>query len=245
MTETICVLGAAARLVGCTDWCKEPADALGGVTRLGGTKNPRLERAVSLAPDLVVVNGEENRAEDIAWLRARCPVLEHMPRNVIDAAAALRDLGVRLEALELAEPLLLQIEAGIARAEVEALAREPVRVFYAIWKKPWMSINADTYIHDVLQRAGAINVCAGFDNRYPVVEPAVVAADVEVVLLSSEPWDFGAADRDEILAAKLFGERARVVLCDGRDFCWHGARTAAGLGRAVDLLLPFRRRRRA
>jgi hypothetical protein len=31
------------------------------------------------------------------------------------------------------------------------------------------------------------------------------------------------------------------VLCDGRDFCWHGARTAEGLGRALDLLLPFRR----
>jgi ABC-type Fe3+-hydroxamate transport system substrate-binding protein len=241
MTETVCLLGAADRLVGCTDWCTEPAASLAGTARLGGTKNPKLERVAGLDPDLIVVNGEENRAEDIAWLRTRFPVLEHTPRSVPDAGRAVRDLAVQLDALELAEPLLLRIEASIARAEVEAVARAPVRVFYAIWKKPWMSINADTYIHDVLQRAGAANVCAGLANRYPEARPAMFAGEVDVVLLPSEPWEFGAADRDEVRRAKLFGARADAVLCDGRDFCWHGARTAEGLGRALDLLLPFRR----
>jgi hypothetical protein len=90
MTESVCRLGAADRLVGVTRYCVEPADELRAVARVGGTKNPKLEAIAALEPDLVLVNTEENRSEDVAWLRARMPVLEHCPRTVVEAAAALR-----------------------------------------------------------------------------------------------------------------------------------------------------------
>ena len=60
-------------------------------------------------------------------------------------------------------------------------------------------------------------------------------ARVELVLLASEPWAFDDEQRAEIAAAKVFGDAA-VVLCDGRDFCWHGVRMADGLGRAMAAL---------
>ncbi|NDZ87975.1 cobalamin-binding protein, partial [Streptomyces sp. SID10115] len=55
-------------LVGATDWCTHPAGL--DVTRVGGTKNPDVPRIAALAPDLVVANEEENRAPDLAALRA-------------------------------------------------------------------------------------------------------------------------------------------------------------------------------
>src|SRR4051812_35955556 len=54
-------------LVGATDWCTHPADL--DVTRVGGTKNPDVDTIVSLAPDVVVANEEENRAVDLDALR--------------------------------------------------------------------------------------------------------------------------------------------------------------------------------
>ena len=48
-----------------------------------------------------------------------------------------------------------------------------------------------------------------------------------------EPWEFDEAQRAEVAAARCFGD-AEVRLVDGRDFCWHGARMADGLGRALD-----------
>lgn len=241
MTESVCALGAADRLVGCTDYCEEPADALAAVPRVGGTKNPKRERIAALEPDLVIANGEENRSEDIEWLRQRFAVLEHLPRTVPDAAEALRELAAALGRRAGAVPLLLRIEAELLRADAARLEHGSARVCYLIWRKPWMSVNGDTYIHDVLTRAGGVNVCAGMAARYPTIEPATIAtAGVDVVLLASEPWAFTAADRAEIEARQWFGPRAAVICCDGRDFCWHGARSGPGLGRALDLLLRFR-----
>lgn len=244
MTESVCRLGAGQRLVGVTRYCEEPAAELRHLPRVGGTKNPKLEAIAALRPDLVLVNTEENHPEHIAWLRERMPVLEHCPRTVVQATQALRGLAEVLQAMEEARPNLLRIEAQIARAEAESLERAPVRVFYAVWMKPWMGANADTYIHDVLRLSGAVNVCAGLAERYPEVTPAAVRErGVEAVLLPSEPYPFGERDRERALAEGWFGEGVPVLLCDGRDFCWHGVRTADGLGNAMDLLLPLRRAR--
>jgi ABC-type Fe3+-hydroxamate transport system substrate-binding protein len=231
-TESVCVLGRADRLVGCTRWCTEPAAALRGVARIGGTKNPDREAIAALAPDLVLANGEENRAEDLAWLEQRFPVLVQTPGDVPEAVRDLRALAVRLGATAAAAPLLRQIEARIA-ALAAAPPPRPQRVYYAIWRRPWMSVGRTTFVHDVLTRIGFANVCADATARYPAVEPSqAVERGVECVLLASEPWAFDEAQRAEIAALRLFGG-ARLVLCDGRDFCWHGVRMADGLARAA------------
>ncbi|MFN6194070.1 MAG: helical backbone metal receptor, partial [Planctomycetota bacterium] len=95
-TETVCAFGARERLVGCTRYCTEPAAALRGVARIGGTKNPKRDAIAALRPDLVLANAEENRPDDLEWLAARAPVLVQTPRTVAEAAAALGELAARL-----------------------------------------------------------------------------------------------------------------------------------------------------
>ncbi|HEX6813720.1 MAG TPA: helical backbone metal receptor [Planctomycetota bacterium] len=232
-TESVCELGARSRLVACTRYCTEPAAPLASVPRVGGTKNPSREQVMLQQPDLVLCNAEENRPEDIEWLQSRVPVLVQTPRTVIEAAACLRALAERLDLLEAARPWLLRIEAQLAAAGVESLRRRPLRVFYAIWRKPWMSVNRDTYIHDVLRITGCANVCADEAVRYPEVTPEAIAAlGVDLVLLPSEPWEFDAEQLAELRSARTFAA-ARLELCDGRDYCWHGVRMADGLGRAL------------
>src|SRR5437764_7934344 len=78
LTESVAV-SAPGLLVGATDWCTHPADL--DVARVGGTKNPRAADVVTLRPDLVLANEEENRAEDISALRAAgLPVWVTAPR---------------------------------------------------------------------------------------------------------------------------------------------------------------------
>lgn len=230
-TESVCRFGAAARLVGCTRYCTEPSSDLASVARVGGTKNPSLDTVLSLRPDLVLGNAEENRPADLDWLQQRVPVLVQTPRSVPEALQCLRVLAQRLECEAAAAPLLQRIEA---RLGVRPLCSR--RVYYAIWRKPWMSVNHDTFVHDVLASCGAINVCSGEERRYPEVPPDVaVARAVEVVLLASEPWPFDAEAAERLRAARTFGP-ARIVCCDGRDFSWHGVHLAVGLARAAALL---------
>ncbi|ANB05455.1 ABC transporter substrate-binding protein [Streptomyces ambofaciens] len=67
LTEAVAVTLTGV-LAGATDWCTHPAGL--DVVRVGGTKNPKTDRILSLAPDLVIANEEENRPDDLAALRA-------------------------------------------------------------------------------------------------------------------------------------------------------------------------------
>ncbi len=241
LTETLCDLGVGCRLVGISRYCAEPADDLRFVPRVGGTKNPDREKIAALEPDLILLNGEENRQEDISWFKSRFPVHISMPCTVPEAADVVRDLGKALATEDEAEAVLLEIEALMTRSEVEGFGLGQVRVFYPIWKQPWIGVNKDTYVHDVLDRAGGINVCADREARYPVVaQQAIEDLKVDLVLLPSEPYVFTPAHRREFLTRQYFGKNVTVMLVDGKDFCWHGARSGRGLSQVTDLLRPFR-----
>src|SRR6266849_1180955 len=70
VTESLFDLNIGTRVVGVTDYCTRPADAVSKLPRLGGTKNPNIEAIVALHPDLVIMNQEENRQEDAEALQA-------------------------------------------------------------------------------------------------------------------------------------------------------------------------------
>ena len=40
---------------------------------------------------------------------------------------------------------------------------------YVIWRKPYMVVGNDTYIHSVLEKLGFINPFATKSDRYPIV----------------------------------------------------------------------------
>lgn len=165
------------------------------------------------------------------------PTLVQTPRDVPEAVVCLRQLADRL-AVEPGrlQPMLLCIEAQLTVAQVAATRREPPRVYYAIWRKPWMTVGHGTYVHDVLTRFGATPIAQVGEGRYPELTPEhAVARGTDLVLLASEPWEFDEEQRAEIERSRIFGD-AVVRLCDGRDFCWHGTRMAEGLARVAHAL---------
>ena len=234
-TETLCALGLADALVGITVYCREPAALLRDKTRIGGEKDPDLARIRALAPDLVVANVEENRAEDVATLRAwSIPVWVTYPRTVAEGIGLVRELGAvtgtARRAGEIAGELAELYEATRARAE----RRPPVSIFYAIWRDPYMTIGRDTYIHDMLSVCGGANVFADRPERYPTVTLDEIAARrPAVILLPDEPFRFRPKHVEEFADCA-----ARVQLVDGKPFSWHGPRIAEALRSIPSLLAP-------
>src|SRR3954470_17048891 len=95
LTEAIAATDAGL-LAGATDWCTHPAGL--DVARVGGTKWPDLDRVRALAPDLVIANAEENRAEDVAALRdVGIPVWVTAPATVDQALTSLDRLCAVLD----------------------------------------------------------------------------------------------------------------------------------------------------
>lgn len=242
VTELICDLGAADRLVGVTRFCTEPAAVVARLPRVGGTKTADCEAIAALRPDLVVMNSEENdRAHFTALETAGLPIFVSYPTTVAAAARGIERLGRALGAERIAQQLAQRIDAALAG--LRAAPPPPVRVFCPIWRKPWMSFNADTYCHDLLASAGGVNPCAGAAVRYPVVElEAVRAADPQVVLLPDEPYPFAERHLETLAALRdtsAWRDR-RVHLVDGKALSWYGRRTVAGLEEFHRLLHPRR-----
>lgn len=233
ITETLFALGAGAAVAGCTVYCTEPADGVATKTRIGGEKNPKLDLIREIGADLVIANVEENVREHIEVLRGwGIPVYVTYPRTVAEGIRLVRDLGAVVGATERGREMAAALEAaldGVRRARAGAPAR---RVFYPIWRRPWMTINADTYAHDMLAVCGGANVFGGSAARYPEVTlPEVARAGPEVILLPDEPYRFRRAhiaDFDPHPDIPAVRDR-RIHLVDGKLATWYGPRIAEAL----------------
>ena len=182
----------------------------------------------------MIANLEENRAIDVARLRARgMAVWVDYPRTVAEAIAQIRwlaDLGATAEARV---GVLAPIEQALADARRTRPA-EPIGGFIAVWKDPWMTLSRDTYAHDLLAQAGIANLFAEAAARYPRVSLEEVAArDPEIVLLPDEPYRFTADDARELSRGALAATRAAragaIHVIDGTLPFWHGPRIAPAL----------------
>ncbi len=248
ITELLCDLGLAGNLVGRTGFCVHPWETVRRVPKVGGTKDVKLDRVRELAPTHVVVNVDENRREDAEALAGLVPevIVTHplAPRDNLDLY---RQMGAAFDREAEAEALCEDFERAYERAR--AAAGEPRDVLYLIWRDPWMTVSADTYISRTLAAlswrtlpaADALDACPpcadkrGGGERYPEVDLADFVGEVDRVLLSSEPFHFKERHVAEV-AALVPG--AAVSLIDGEMTSWYGSRAIAGL----DYLADYTRR---
>ena len=240
LTETLCALGLAEALVGITVYCVEPREVVTGKTRIGGEKNPDLEKIRRLEPDLVIANIEENLREHVEALRAwSIPVWVTYPRTVADGIGLITELGAVTGTEARAGEIVGEIQPLYDRVRSAASRRPPVPVFYPIWRAPYMTINRDTYIHDMLSVCGGRNVFADRPERYPTVSlDEMAAARPAVILLPDEPFRFRRAHVADFAGyVEVPAVRdGRIHLVDGKPFSWHGPRIAEALRTVPSLI---------
>ena len=227
-TELLFDLGLQQSIKGVTKFCIHPADKVAGVTRIGGTKNFNFEKIASLKPDLIIGNKEENYQQGIEQLKQQYPVWMSDIENVDDALQMI----VQLSELTGASQEGIELQAKIRQSfiEMERTTRTKVagmRCAYLIWQNPYMTVGHDTFIDDVLSRAGYCNVFTEH-ARYPEISlQAMQKAKLDVLFLSSEPYPF----KNKHVA--YFSEQlpnTKVMLVDGEPFSWYGSRLAKTVG---------------
>lgn len=245
LTEALFALGLGDRVVGATDWCVHPADALARVPRVGGTKDPDLAAIAKLRPELVIANREENTRRTVTQLEAAgIPVWVTYPRTVAEGAALLREIALLGGRSVELDRVVGPVEQAVERALGERPS-EPVRVFCPIWKDPWMAVGADTYAHDLIELCGGRNVFGTLaTRRYPIVREAeIIAAAPEVILLPDEPYAFGAEHAVALRALPVPAATSGRIHCvDGTLLSWYGPRIRRAIELFRSLLSPGERR---
>ena len=160
VTETL--LAWDVTPIAVTRFCEHPE-----LPHVGGTKDPDIEQIATMAPDLVVVNDEENRREDFDALEAR----------------GLRVHVVRVESTPCArrawqmQALALLVERTYEPEPLPSPVSIQTRAFIPIWRRPWMTMNGDTYGSSVLAHLGVANV---FDSTRRALSEVTLGAVPEV-----------------------------------------------------------------
>ncbi|MFT5079739.1 MAG: iron complex transport system substrate-binding protein [Planctomycetota bacterium] len=248
LTELVFALGLEEQLVAVTKYCVHPVDGVAKIEKVAGTKDPDVERIIALAPDAVLLNEEENRIEDAEALQeAGIHLVNTFPKTPLETAPMVRHVGKALADLaegpdeaqgitERAEAIALDIESRCAQAIAAAATSAPVTFAYLIWRKPYMTVNGDTYPSAILEQAGGQNVFASHTERFPAFEiAALIEANPNQIYLCTEPFPFEQKHIDELAAATGFAPE-RFHIADGEYLSWHGSRTPAGVDYARALV---------
>ena len=243
LTELLFELGLGPCVVARTGFCIHPRNAVGVVPKVGGTKDVNLAKLRRLAPTHVIVNVDENRRETVEAIRAwdsaggasAAPqIIVTHPLAPQDSLALVSELlahfGTIAGVAERARHLTDALHAELERTRPDG--RPARQVLYLIWRAPWMTVARDTYIARMLARVNWRTLPARDGGpsgaaRYPTLrgdEPWL--AQVERVLLSSEPYAFGP---QHLAEARALCPNAQVRLVDGEMLSWYGARAVQGL----------------
>jgi ABC-type Fe3+-hydroxamate transport system substrate-binding protein len=205
-TQTLRAIGAAGSLVGRTDFDTEAwAESLPSV---GGGQGPNLEEIVALRPDLVVrFAGDQDprTVERLDELGVRHVAVR--PDHIADIYSMATMLGQATGHSAEADSLVEHIRGGLEDLAAAARGRSPVRVAYVLGGSPPWVAGPDTYIGELLNLVGGVNVFDDLDALYTSVSPEeFLVREIDVVLMSGgTEFDPGLAPtaRVEVVEADL------------------------------------------
>lgn len=220
-TETL--LWAGVSVVGRTKFCIHPEEKVNSIPAVGGTKGVDLQKLISLKPDFVVLDREENKkemADDL--VKVGIKILVSHVVDLKSAALFLEEMGRELKSSKLAD-LALRYKS-IDRLNRETFLKKVLlqgnwndltsdQIEYVIWKNPFMVIGKDTFIQKVLERAG-FEITRS--ERYPAVED--IELKKKFCFFSSEPFPF------EKYFLNLKSEGFKGAIVDGEKISWYGIR---------------------
>ncbi|MEW6509665.1 MAG: cobalamin-binding protein [Bacteroidota bacterium] len=186
ITESLFAIGAGDRVVGVTDYCDFPAEAR-RKPRVGGMINPNIEAVAGLKPDLIVMSMEGNVRDDYRRLAGLgFPVFVTNPRTLEGIYRSLTQLGTLTGCADSAVKVVDRLRAR--ERDLRATAgRGGVRTLLVVSLQPLIVAGRNTFIHELLEAAGGVNLAAYARGNYPTYSrETVIANNPDVILITSD-----------------------------------------------------------
>ena len=219
LTETVCALGACARLLAVDRYSDWPAQVR-QLPQVGGGLDPSIEAIVALKPDLVLMATSSRAAVRLRALGLKVVQLE--PRTIADLRRVTTALGQLLQ-VDGAPALLARIDQGVQAAADALPARlRGTRVYFEVSPAPYAAGRA-SFIGELMDRLGLANIVGAELGPFPRINPEFVVRAAPDVIVASE------GSRREM--ARRPGWPALTALREGR-VCSFGASERDTLVRA-------------
>ena len=220
-TELLTYLKLEDSIAGITKFCVHPPHLKKDKKIVGGTKNVKIDKIKYLEPDLILCNKEENTEEIVLELEKIAPVHVSNILNLKDAFRLISEYGEIFQKNSEAESLVEKL--GEEKQDLKQhLKTSGLRVAYVIWQNPWMVAGKNTFINDLLELNGWVNVVEDQVSRYPQMKiNELKSLQPDIILLSSEPYPFLEKHVEELQESF---KNAKVLWANGEYFSWYGSR---------------------
>jgi len=169
-TELLFALNLNKEIVGVTTFADYPQEAK-AKEKIGTITEPNIEKIISLEPDLILANSV-NKMESIERLRELgCKVVAFDARTVNDTISTIKVVGKLTGQEELAQKIVTDMFLQLA--EIKSLVDNKLeecsrpKVFYEIWNQPLYTAGKNTFIDDIINIAGGINIGAEAKGAWP------------------------------------------------------------------------------
>lgn len=187
LTESIYAVGAGSKLIGVTTYCNYP-DAAVAVEKVGDTQTPNIERLVALKPDVVFVSTASQLEAFMQTLDQQGIAVYVMDaKSLGEVIEDLQTLGRLLGSENSAGNLVTGLAERITK--VEAAASSKPRVFVQISNEPLFTIGKDSYLTEVVAKAGGESVTKDVPSGYPKLSKETASAMSPQVIILSDSED--------------------------------------------------------
>jgi iron complex transport system substrate-binding protein len=240
LTEIVYAVGAGKLLVGDTSYCDYPPEAK-EVMKVGDTMSPNIETIVGLHPQLVLVStASQLEAFTRQMEQHSISVYVTDPHDLEGAFYTIQNLGEILGEKEKAAQLVSDLRGRAGAVEAAVKSSKPVSVFYQVSPKPLYTAGRDSFITDVIRRAGGKSVTADVPGAWPKYsDESALASQPEAIIMAS--FDSMSKDGMEIadsLKKSPAAKNGRVYGINGDFLSRPGPRLVNGLEEMARKLHP-------
>jgi iron complex transport system substrate-binding protein len=184
LTEIVYAVGAGDRLVGDTEYCDYPAEAK-KVAKIGDTMHPSVERIIALKPQIVLVSTASQLEAFTKQLdQQQIAVYVTNPQSLDDIFRSIQTLGDSFSEHNRAATLVADLRKRADAVEAATKQTKPVKVFYQLSGEPLYTIGRESYLTDLVRRAGGISATADVPGAFPrYSDEAALTAKPEAIIL--------------------------------------------------------------
>ena len=246
ITEIVFALGLGDRVVGVTDFCDYPPEAL-EKEKIGGWWTPDVEKIIALQPDLILSAYGYQHDAITALEGLGLTVLDIKSTDLEDLLNDIRTVGTITDKEAEAEALTDEMESKIDAVTDETAGLSPEekpRTFHICYGPTggiWTS-GSGTFIHDLIEKAGGVNIFADLEG-WPVVDiEAIIARDPEVILVTAmggtagDTWEW--VNTEPRLADVSARQNGRVYYVESNWVERSGPRIVLGLEQVAKCIHP-------
>ena len=240
LTEIVFAVGAGPSLVGNTTYCDYPNEAK-NVEKVGDTLHPSLEKIIALRPQVVLVSTASQLEVFTEQLKSHnIEVFVTDPHDLEGVFKSIIQIGDIVGRQNESKTLVTKLRDRSAAIENAVKALPKVRIFYQLSAEPLYTAGHDSFVTDLIRRAGADSVTADVPGAWPKysAESALAAKPDAIILPTGGSMGTGNATVADALRNSPAVKQGRVYKINDDHLVRPGPRAVDGLEEMAKALHP-------